>query len=131
LELQSAKQNITEAVKLKAVKPKKQRVRATVACNACRADTHHKCEGFPCSQCVKDKIECIKEEHKVTSGAFKKGENSGEKNAHCKFSDAIKKEFYDKAHSPAYDVYGGLKKLCQEYDMGYPTAQKIKEGKYL
>ena len=125
LSYKSAKENIEEAVsRIRIIKPKKTPIRTTVACNNCRADTHHKCDGFPCSQCLKKDIECIKEEHVVTSGAFKKGQTSGENNIKCKNPSTTIYEIREKVMKGL--EYGGLKNLLKNYpDISYTTLQAI------
>ena len=66
----------------------------------------------------------------VSSGAFKKGEQKGENNTHCKTSDETIKEIYIKSHSDEYSGYGQLMKLALEYKLSYIMVQKIKAGKY-
>jgi len=84
LEYISQGKNVGDAVlRIRGIKQTPEPKRTTVACNACRADTHHKCEGFPCTQCVKNKIECVKEKWKPSSATFVAGACSGASNANA------------------------------------------------
>ena len=125
LELKTAKINIEEAVnRIRVIKVKKTPIRTTVACNNCRADTHHKCDGFPCSQCVKKGLECIKEEYKITSGSFSSAAMSGEANIKCKLASKTIFEIREKVMKGL--EYGGLKKMLKDYpEITYATLQAI------
>lgn len=124
LKLETCKKNIEDAVKrIRVIKPKKEPIRTTVACNACRADTHHKCEGFPCSLCVKNGIECVKEEWKPHSATFKKGDHTGEKNVKCKMLSKTVFEIRQRIMNGL--KYGELKTMAEEYKITYVTIQAI------
>ena len=66
----------------------------------------------------------------ISSGAFKKGDQKGEKNSRCKISNETIKEIHLKSHSNDYSGYGQLMKLALEYDISYVMVQKIKAGTY-
>ena len=59
----------------------------------------------------------------VSSGAFKKGDKSGENNNKCKLSSAKVLEI--RQHFLKGVPYGGLKTLAEEYDVSYITIQAI------
>ena len=111
------------ALRIKTVIPEPTRMRQLVACNACRSDGHHACVGFPCSQCVKNKTVCVKEEASVKPQNFKPGDNAGEKNVMCKTSSAKILEIrlrYLKGVK-----YGEMKEWVEEYGISYVTLQAI------
>lgn len=77
----SRTENMNQSImRIQTIIPAPARIRATVACNACRIDTHYACVGDPCSRCVKNKIVCVREDAVVQPQAFKKGDKAGEKN---------------------------------------------------
>lgn len=70
---------------------RKPRIRASVACNACRAYRREPCkptDSGACERCVRLGLECVIEERHRSGYEFKSGECSGENNAHCKVSNA-------------------------------------------
>ena len=124
LEYDTAEKNVRDgATRCKNILPAKIPVRTSIACNACRADTHHACVGYPCSQCVKNKIMCVKEDAVVQPQAFKKGDNAGENNPKCKLSSA--KIFEIRTRYMKGVAYGGMKKWPEEYGISYTTIQAI------
>ena len=128
LNLEPAKKNKQDAVlRIRKIKPAKVPIRATVACNACRADTHHKCEGYPCTHCVKNKIECVKEEWKPHSGTFVAGTGSGEDNV--KAILVIENVLEIRRRQMRGLKYGELKKMEEEFPVKYGNLQAIAGGR--
>jgi len=125
LRLVSCSANKKEAVtRVRVLKEPKERVRVTVACYGCRADGHHACVGFPCSECVKHGTECIKEEPTVKPQAFAPGHGAGENNIKAVLSS--EQVIAIRARKMAGLAYGGLKELAKEYpDVTYVTLQAI------
>jgi len=128
LSLETAKKNKEDAVaRIRKIKAPKVPIRATVACNACRENRHHKCEGFPCSQCVKNEIECVKEERVPHSGSFVAGSGAGE--ANIKAILTKEKVLEIRRRQKAGIPYGGLKKMVEEFGVTYVTLQAIVGGR--
>jgi len=124
----TAKQNALEAVqRIRTIQPAKVPIRATVACNACRADTHHKCEGYPCTQCVKNKIECVKQEWKPHSGTFVAGTGAGEDNVKAILT--VENVLEIRRRQMRDLKYGELKKMVEEFPVKYGTLQGIAGGR--
>jgi len=62
----------------------------------------------------------------VTSGAFKKGEQSGENNIRSKLTGAMVLEIRTKLKDNT--IYGDLRKMAEEYGIQYQTLYKISKG---
>jgi len=128
LSLKPVKENVQEAVeRVKKVKGPKKQTRAKVACNACRKDTHHKCEGFPCSSCVKKNIECVKVEYVPPPQGFKKGDMEGGDNNNAILTAQQVIEIRTRIQKGL--KHGELKKMAEDYGISYPTIQAIKNGR--
>lgn len=117
----------TETTETSSITSSTKKPRALVACNSCRGQKHHKCDGFPCSHCVKKGIECVKEPYKVSPGSFKKGQKLGENNNMAKLTGAdvlsIRTRYMNGLK------HGELKKMTEEYNVKYSTIQTITQGR--
>jgi hypothetical protein len=128
LSLETAQKNKEDAVtRIRVIKPAKEKIRATVACNECRKDRHHKCEGTPCSVCVKKGVECVREEHVPSSGSFKESENAGENNIKAVLTKINVLEIRTRYMKGL--KYGEMKKMTEEYPVKYGTIQAIVSGR--
>jgi len=128
LTLDTAAKNKQDCVKRIRVVKVKEPKRTSIACNACRTDNHrHKCDGFPCSHCVKNKIECIKEDRVAHSGDFTSDKCSGENNIKAILTKEQVLEIRRRFNAGL--KYGELKKMVTEFGVKYGTLQAIVGGR--
>jgi hypothetical protein len=128
LSLETHKQNTIDAVeRIRIAKPIKISTVNLEPCYNC-IKAHRACEGggAECLRCMEEKLECVYKEYKVTPGAFKLGECSGENNKNAKLNWVKVREI--RAKISAGIPYGGLKKLALEYNVSYILMQKIKSN---